>query len=65
MNMMHHNRPRVIADPEIHPHEHTVAELLAGSEQLAELLADGDYARLSGSAIRRATTVNELAEVTR
>lgn len=60
MNMMHHNRPRVIADPEIHPREHTVAELLAESEQLLELLADGDYARLSDSTIRRATTVTNV-----
>ena len=58
--------PRVIADTEIPLRERSIAELLAGSPQLVELLVDGDYSQLAGHTIRRATTVADLCgEVTR
>lgn len=51
---------KVIATEAIHTREYSIAELLAGSEQLIELLVDADYNRLSGSTIRSATPVADL-----
>lgn len=58
--MVAHRSTSVIATEQIFPAEYSIAELLAGSEQLIELLVDADYARLSGSTIRSATTIADV-----
>lgn len=64
MTIMPYNGPRVIADPEIFTRECSIAEMLADSPQLVELLVDADHSKRSGHTARAATMLADLQSPT-